>query len=364
MIESLELVGFGPFAGPMAWPEHARLNVLVGENDTGKTQLLKLLYAVVRAAEEYWKKQRGPEPESYEALLTRKLLWTFTPGWEEFSLGRLVHKGSDRARYLVTWSGGRVEAQWGGRAQKHLASLAYSGLDALHDRTATFLPAKEILSLFGVIRETRETSELAGFDDTYYDLFRDFQKAVPPGRLQDPVYDALKLLGQATGGGQVELDQHGRVWWERSGTRLPISQAAEGNRKSGILSRLMRNRRINPARGGFLFVDEPEAHLHPRAEVLLADLLEGMARAGIQVYVATHSYFVLKRLEQLARRHGADHKLIEPRRGPAGALTARSHLLREEVPANNPIVVQALDLFATDMELDFQDANRAPSGRW
>ena len=135
---------------------------------------------------------------------------------------------------------------------------------------------------------------------------------------------------------------------------MPMSQTAEGIRKVGVVSRLLRNRRLDPARGGCLFMDEPEAHLHPRAQVLLADLLHGLARAGIQVYVATHSYFIVKRLEQRAREDDADHVLVDLRvsSGPGAPVTLRSSLLRDGLPEGNPILRASLALLERDVELD------------
>jgi len=68
-ITSTQLTAFGRFSRSMVWTGHAGLNVIVGENDTGKTQLLKLLYAVVRAAAEFWRKQGGPQPTTFADVL-------------------------------------------------------------------------------------------------------------------------------------------------------------------------------------------------------------------------------------------------------------------------------------------------------
>lgn len=354
MIRVLRMEGYGRFPKPVEWSDHGALNVLVGENDTGKTQLLKLLYSVVRASEEYWRKQGGPQPAKLADLLTSKLLWTFMPGGSEFALGKLVHRGRGETRWRVEWDGGHLSARWSSRAQKRPAELELDGLEPLKECTATFVPAKELLSLFEAIRETRDRKELAAFDDTYFDLFRDFQQVVPRGRLQDPVYEALDRLTDATGGGEVEMDREGMVWWVRGTSRFPMSQTAEGIRKVGVLFRLLRNRRINPARGGFLFVDEPEAHLHPKAELLLADLLHGLASAGIQVYLATHSYFIVKCLEQRARECNTDYVLVDLRapEGQGGAVELSTSLLRHGLPEGNPILSASLALLERDVELD------------
>jgi AAA15 family ATPase/GTPase len=127
---------------------------------------------------------------------------------------------------------------------------------------------------------------------------------------------------------------------------------AEGIRKLSLIAYLLKNGRLAPGGPRLLFVDEPEANLHPRAIVLLAEMLHGLARAGIQVFLTTHSYFVIKRLEQLARAQGADHSLLDLRqeggsRGVAGTVSRLSDGLPD-----NPILQQSLALFDEDVRLD------------
>jgi len=48
-----------------------------------------------------------------------------------------------------------------------------------------------------------------------------------------------------------------------------------------------------------LFIDEPEAALHPEAVIKFLDMLALLADQGMQIFMATHSYFVLKKLQIL-----------------------------------------------------------------
>jgi predicted ATPase len=50
------------------------------------------------------------------------------------------------------------------------------------------------------------------------------------------------------------------------------------------------------SRPGIVLVEQPELHLHPRAQVELADLLLEFARQGHQLLVETHSEHLLLRL--------------------------------------------------------------------
>jgi len=52
---------------------------------------------------------------------------------------------------------------------------------------------------------------------------------------------------------------------------------------------------------GYLFWDEPEANLNPRLIRSVALAILGLARDGVQVFVATHSLFLLQELEILSK---------------------------------------------------------------
>ena len=69
------------------------------------------------------------------------------------------------------------------------------------------------------------------------------------------------------------------------------------------------------APGDVLIVEEPEAHLHPEAQVRLARLLAGTVRAGLRVILTTHSEWILEALANMVRRSG----LTE---GPSDATSA------------------------------------------
>jgi ABC-type multidrug transport system ATPase subunit len=51
--------------------------------------------------------------------------------------------------------------------------------------------------------------------------------------------------------------------------------------------------------GGYLFWDEPEANLNPTTQRAVARAILELARSGTQVFVATHSVFMLREIELL-----------------------------------------------------------------
>ncbi len=231
VIEKLDIQGFAIFKQPLQWRGHGGLNLIIGENDTGKTHLLKLLYAVTRAAEEYWKKAEGPSPMDLSEVLALKLRWVFLP--QQLELGRLVSRGgSYRLKADLGMSGnGSLQFEFGKDTTSKILQLHSEGLSALQGLRANYLPPKEILSIFDAIVATREAQEIAAFDDTYYDLVQDFRQPTTAGKWQRNVARAVKHLDEVTCGGEVEMDANG-IWFRRGNERYNMHQTAEGSRRS------------------------------------------------------------------------------------------------------------------------------------
>jgi predicted ATPase len=89
--------------------------------------------------------------------------------------------------------------------------------------------------------------------------------------------------------------------------------------------------------GDLLLIENPEAHVHPRGQTLMGDLLARTASAGVQVLVETHSDHVMNgvriavhgrrlRPEQVAfhyfEQDGAESRVISPQLDENGRLDA------------------------------------------
>jgi AAA15 family ATPase/GTPase len=127
-----------------------------------------------------------------------------------------------------------------------------------------------------------------------------------------------------------------------------MSQTAEGVKKIGLIAHLIRNRNIQSR--SILFFDEPAAHLHPQAASAFVEMLFEMAKADIQLFIATHSYLVLKQFELLAREQDERMPLCVLTPGEGGGVDARFADLRGRIPQNS-IVDASVNLFERDMDL-------------
>jgi wobble nucleotide-excising tRNase len=108
-------------------------------------------------------------------------------------------------------------------------------------------------------------------------------------------------------GGKIELDHSGRFYLRtRSTGRFEVHLVAEGLRKIATLARLIATGALLDT--GYLFWDEPEANLNPRIVKEAARIILEVARGGIQVFVATHSLFLLRELQILQQSQYASVK--------------------------------------------------------
>lgn len=55
-----------------------------------------------------------------------------------------------------------------------------------------------------------------------------------------------------------------------------------------------------------LIVEEPEAHLHPENQLILARYIARLIRAGLKILITTHSHFILEQMSILLQSNNAD----------------------------------------------------------
>jgi hypothetical protein len=77
--------------------------------------------------------------------------------------------------------------------------------------------------------------------------------------------------------------------------QMEMPLVAEGLRKFAMLARLISTGALLDK--GYLFWDEPETNLNPKLIRIVAKIVVHLASQGIQVFVATHSLFLLREFE-------------------------------------------------------------------
>lgn len=271
------------------------LNVIVGENATGKTHLLKMAYCVLAASWEEGRKPNPPAPTKtwLQSRLADKLVNVFRPE----TLGRLARRkqGRERCDIQIEFFQPALNIAFAfstnSKSEVSIGTLPEKWLDA----APLYLPSRELLTIFPNFISVYESHYLE-FEETWRDtcvlLGAPLQKGPKEKRIREllaPLEDAMQ--------GAIELDRNGRFYLKNASGRMELPLVAEGLRKLGMLSRLIATGALLDK--GYLFWDEPEANLNPRLIKQVAKTILDLSAMGIQVFIATHSLFLLRELEIL-----------------------------------------------------------------
>jgi predicted ATPase len=292
MIKSLEVSAFTVFH-KAKFKFGKNLNVIVGENGAGKTHILKLAYSILATSFEEGRKPGAAAPTKsvLQTRLAEKLVNVFRPE----SLGRLAQRRQGVQRCEVMAIG-----------TKQVANVAFEfttrstsevSIQTLPKEWVTeapaYLPTRELLTIYPGFVPIYEGHYLE-FEETWRDTCLLLGAPLRRGVKAAGVAELLAPLNEAMDG-TIELDKNGRFYFVSSRGRMEMPLVAEGLRKLAMLARLIATGALLDK--GALFWDEPEANLNPKLIKKVAQSIVDLSAAGIQVFIATHSLFLLRELE-------------------------------------------------------------------
>jgi AAA domain, putative AbiEii toxin, Type IV TA system/AAA domain len=268
------------------------VNVFIGENGTGKSHVLKLVYALTEAVRRFAAGQglEGKPTATLGDLVSGLLLGVFQP--DNFgSFGTKI--GESAAIELDFENDGRLEVRLGPDDD---LSVRVNGTFSEVGRPL-FIPPREVLSIFPGFVAAWLNRESA-FDRTYFDLC--VALALKPLR-SDGLPELVGALEHELGSKVVMKEGRFYLDYGRAGMEIPM--VAEGDRKLAMIAYLLKNGSL--ASNTQLLWDEPEANLNPKRARLMSDTAIGLARAGVQVFLATHDYVLLSDLSLRAETDAA-----------------------------------------------------------
>lgn len=253
------------------------INVIIGDNGTGKTQLMKLMNMLVRP-------QISGNPTDFGA-------------YEYFN----VKKNNDVIRNLTK--------------EKAIAYVDYNDIGIrciFHENNSTelknmknkqtqwdnvYIPAKEILTHSKGFVSLYDERYIP-FDKSYKDLL---SKSLLPNLRNIPELgvNILPKIEEIIDGKVIVIDDVFYIQ-KNNGSKVVFDLEAEGIKKLALLWQLIMNGSIQ--KGSIIFWDEPESNINPKLIPVLVDILLELSYNEVQIFISTHDYILAKYIEVKSKK--------------------------------------------------------------
>ena len=269
------------------------INVICGENSTGKTTLLKVMYSVLKPLSKGNKEAINREME--EQLFVNKLQGVFRP--DGMKIGRLESRkqGSTRTDIDVLLDKNQKIAIGFGNRQENHADIKIDASKFSGTYDVIYIPTKEMISTTEHFASLYEEYHI-DFEEMYYDLAKLLDRPLSKGPNTNEQNEVLKSFEEIMKGQIVQRDKKFYLKVRGEG-EFEMGLLSDGYRKLAMIVYLILSGSMN--KNTILFWDEPETNMNPKTIRPIVQALVALAKMGVQIFVTTHDYFVQQEFNML-----------------------------------------------------------------
>ncbi len=272
------------------------LTVIAGENDTGKSTIGKVIFSIIKADNLAAVRLKTGECIAAQMAAQRKNLMNTMIGLvfdsQISSEGEVLVEDEEMPVYSIHFS------------QHQCSRFDCSQADS--DRfllDATFIQTPfvwDLVDFFDTVLRLKQSQELtqnmAPFSVKYPYIIWDVYAKISntPIEKDFQTNELVKNIRQIIKGGFEQRDK--RIVFQRQNESILLVNVATGIKYFGLLQRLAENQQLK--QGHLLIVDEPENHLHPEWQLLLARLIVNLvSQHKVYVLVNSHSPYMIEALK-------------------------------------------------------------------
>ena len=293
------------------------LNVIIGENGTGKTHILKIIYSILYAMHE------DDPNRDVNHLIIRKLMGVFKPD----NINRLIRRTDE----VPGLSFGDIELKFISEDNKksNLSFSLTSGSNlrkTYNDfrgvaRIPIYLPTHDVLSVIPGFVSYYDSHESV-MDETWRDLCSILGQPV----LKNVNRELLDILEDALQG-HIEKQDDKFYLVNNISNKIEMPLLAEGLRKISTLALLISNGSLS--QNATIIWDEPETGLNPKLVKILARIIVALSNSGIQIFIATHSLFLLREIHIIEKHSKIDARYFGLHKGVNGVEVHQGNSVNE-----------------------------------
>lgn len=276
----------------MNWSDN--INIICGENSTGKTTLLKVMYSLIKPLSDNGNDDLTKEAE--EQLYVKKIQGVFRP--DEMKIGRLVSRkrGSNRTEFSVELERKhKITVSFGNRHENHADVLVERG-ERAKKYDVIYIPTKEMISTVEHFASLYERYHI-DFEEMYYDLAKLLDRPLSKGPNTTEQNEVLSSLEDIMKGQIVQKNK--KFYFRIRGEgEFEMGLVSDGYRKLSMIIYMILSGSLN--KNTILFWDEPETNMNPKMIRPIVQVMMVLAQMGVQIFVSTHDYFVQQEFNMVA----------------------------------------------------------------
>ena len=284
-IQKLTLNNFMAFENAeIDWSDN--INIICGENSTGKTTLLKVMYSMIKPLSNGSKDNLTKEME--EQLFVKKIQGVFR--LDEMKIGRLVSRkrGSNRTDFSVELEKKqKISVGFGNRQENH-ADISIEKNMKMKKYDIIYIPTKEMISTVERFVSLYDEYHI-DFEEMYYDLAKLLDRPLSKGpntTEQNQVLNSLENIMK----GQIVQKNKKFYFKIRGEGEFEMGLLSDGYRKLSMIIYMILSGSLN--KNTILFWDEPETNMNPKMIRPIVQTIIVLAQMGVQIFVSTHDYFI------------------------------------------------------------------------
>jgi len=255
------------------------LTVIAGENDTGKSTVGKVIFSIIKADNMAAVNQR-------QQLMNTMLNLVFDS--QISSEGEvIVQQNKGVPIYSVKFS------------QHQCVGFDCRQTGFLKETTFIQTPfVWDLVDFFDTVLRLKQNQEftqnIAPFSVKYPYIFWDVYIKITNTQVDSQTNDLVNNIRQIIQGSFEQRDK--RIVFQRQNESILLMNVAAGIKYFGLLQRLAENNQLKADQ--LLIIDEPENHLHPEWQLLLAKLIVNLVNQHkVYVLVNSHSPYMIEALK-------------------------------------------------------------------
>ena len=275
----------------MDWSDN--INIICGENSTGKTTLLKVMYSLVKPLSNGSRDTLTKETE--EQLFVKKIQGVFRP--DEMKIGRLVSRkrGSNRTDFSVELEKKQKIAVGFGNRQENHADVSVEQGEKGKKYDVIYIPTKEMISTVEHFVSLYDDYHI-DFEEMYYDLAKLLDRPLSKGANTTEQNQVLRNLEEIMKGQIVQKNK--KFYFKIKGEgEFEMGLLSDGYRKLSMIIYMILSGSLN--KNTILFWDEPETNMNPKMIRPIVQAMIALAQMGVQIFVSTHDYFILQEFNMM-----------------------------------------------------------------